>query len=203
MKIPQPIKAFTSFIFKNFSKDIGSVIIWTTISAWVASSIAQITGILLNKNYTSKDKAFLIPQELGDAAMNIGLFFALTYPLKKFATKLGSTGKIISKPLKDEIARHGDLGRLGKMDFDISKLPYLRNTEHLKEYYSFNNFLSTSAAVVGGIVSSNIVTPILRNRLASKGQSEVLKHQQKVQKIKSLTPHRVYAPSAFDRMRTI
>ena len=31
--------------------------------------------------------------------------------------------------------------------------------------------MSTSAAVLGGTISSNIVTPILRNRFASKRQS--------------------------------
>ena len=42
MKIPTQVKNVTDYIFDKWSKDIGAVLIWTTIGGWVASSSAQI-----------------------------------------------------------------------------------------------------------------------------------------------------------------
>ncbi len=170
MKIPPQVKLVTDFIFKKCSNDIGSVLIWTTIGGWVASSAAQIGGIARNPKYSKEQKTFMINQEIGDAAINIGSFFIITTPLKKLATKLVKTGKVTTCALKEPLKRHGDIDKLGHVDFDMTKLPYFSEME--KKFNSFNNFMSTSAAVIGGVLSSNIVTPILRNRYASHRQAK-------------------------------
>ena len=174
MKFPRQITKTADFILEHFSKDLGTTLIWTTIVGWIASSAAQICGILRNPNYTKEQKSFMIPQEIGDAAMNIATFFLITTPLKKFANKLVKTGKIIPKALRSQIVRHGDADKIGSFDFNIRKLPYFQSANMEKTYNSFHNFMSTSAAVVGGIISSNIVTPILRNRLASKHKDKAM-----------------------------
>ncbi len=171
MKIPIQVKKVTDFIFDKWSKDIGSVLIWTTIAGWVASSSAQILGILRNSKYTKEQKNFMIHQEIGDAAINIGSFFIITTPLKKMASKLVKTGKVTTFAIKRPIRKHGDIKKLGLIDFDIKKLPYF-SSELEKQFNSFNNFMGTSAAVLGGILSSNILTPILRNRYASDCQAK-------------------------------
>lgn len=171
MKIPTQVKNVTDYIFDKWSKDIGAVLIWTTIGGWVASSSAQILGIMRNSKYSKEQKNFMIHQEIGDAAINIGSFFIITTPLKKLATKLVKTGKITSFAIKRPIKKHGDIKQLGNYDFDIKKLPYF-SSELEKPFNSFNNFMGTSAAVLGGILSSNILTPILRNRYASDCQAK-------------------------------
>lgn len=174
MRIPPQLKIVTNFIYDKCAKDIGSMLIWTTIVGWVASSTAQIIGIAKNPNYTKEQKSFMIPQELGDAAINIGSFFLITAPIKKVATKLVSTGKILPAVVKEAVINNGDGARIGKLDFDLTKASYFTAEKISKPYNSFHNFMSTSAAVVGGIISSNIVTPILRNRFASGKQSKMM-----------------------------
>ena len=212
MKLTPQVTKTTDFIFRHFSEDIGSVLIWTTIGGWIASSAAQICGIWRNPNYTKEQKSFMIPQELGDASMNILTFFAITMPLKKLANKLVKTGKIIPRKLISQIARHGDSHKIGTYDFDIPKLPYFQSGNIAKTYNSFHNFMSTTAAVVGGVVSSNIVTPHLRNRIASKRQNQTklkldfiensMQNNIPLQKQNKPTPSRPIDNSPFDRFKT-
>ena len=44
----------------------------------------------------------------------------------------------------------------------------IKNLFPKKEYYATKNFYTTLATVTAGIVSSNIVTPIVRNKMANK-----------------------------------
>lgn len=189
MKLHSLVKKTTDFIFDKCSKDVGAVLIWTTIAGWIASSAAQIIGIRTNSKYSNEQKKFMTNQELGDAAVNILSYCILTMPLKKLSTKLVSTGKIIPNNIRKLIIRNGDGKRLGKLDFNIADTPYFSGIE--KSYNSFNNFMSTSAAVVGGTIASNIVTPILRNRFAS--------HRQNVPLNKPYS--NTNKPSPFDRFR--
>ena len=188
MNIPPQVKRITDFIFDKCSKDIGSMLIWTTIGGWVASSAAQIWAIVRNPKYTKEQKSFMIPQEISDAAVNIGAFFLITTPIKKLATKLVTTGKIIPNAVRKAIIRNHDKAKIGKLDFNITKTPYWGEVE--KTFNSFHNFMTTSAAVVGGVVSSNIVTPILRNRIASNRNSNIVvpkKYSNDVSSIKKNT----------------
>ena len=57
MEISRHLKNTTNYLFEHCSKDIGSMIIWTTIIGWIASSSAQILGIYRNSKYTDKQKS--------------------------------------------------------------------------------------------------------------------------------------------------
>lgn len=181
MKIPSQITSITNFIFEKCSKDIGNMLIGTTIAGWVASSTAQVIGISRNKEYSKKQKQFMVRQEMADAAINIGSFFLITTPIKLFASKLVSSGKIIPNIVKTIATKNGDLNNLGKLKFNLSKQSYL-GSEARKAYNSFNNFMGTSAAVIGGVISSNLVTPVLRNRYASNRQNKTLTKHNSVPK---------------------
>lgn len=189
MKLHSLVKKATDFIFDKCSKDVGAVLIWTTITGWIASSAAQIIGIRSNSKYSKEQKRFMTNQELGDAAVNILSYCILTMPLKKLSTKLVSTGKILPNNIRKLIIRNGDGRKLGKLDFNIPDTPYFSGVE--KSFNSFNNFMSTSAAVAGGTVASNIITPILRNRFAS--------HRQNISLNKPYSENS--KPSPFDRFR--
>ena len=181
MNIPPQIIKFNNMIFDKFSNDIGNMLIVTTILGWIASSTAQIIGISRNSKYSKEQKRFMIRQEMGDAAMNIGSFFLITKPIKLFASKLVSCGKIIPHIVQNTAIKNGDLKNLGKLHFNLSEQPYL-GSDVKKAYNSFNNFMGTSSAVLGGILSSNLVTPILRNRYASKRQDKPLIYRTTISK---------------------
>jgi len=171
MRIPRHLKMVTDLIF-NHSQDIGSMLIATTILGWVASSTAQVLGIIKNDKYSKEQKNFMINQEIGDAMINIGTFFIITTPIKKLASKMVSTGKLLPKSLQRILIKNNDGPNLGKLDFKVIDRPYL-SQDMKKTYNSFHNFMSTSSAVLGGIISSNIVTPILRNKYAAKRQHKL------------------------------
>ena len=64
--------------------------------------------------------------------------------------------------------------RIGKLDFDLDKV-LKQNPDFPKEaYYACKNFGTTIATIGAGVVSSNIITPILRNRAATKMQKNYI-----------------------------
>lgn len=205
MKPYPKIKAITNFIYDRCSKDIGAIIIGTTTAGWVASSAAQTLGILHNSKYTNEQKKFMVNQELADATINILSYFAITLPIKYTAAKLVKTGKIISGPTKDIIKAHKETSKLGHFDFNLTKVPYFSELE--KTYSSFSNFMSTGSAVLGGVISSNLVTPILRNRFASKKQSvpsarfDKINNPDKSEQINNKTAQTIRHISSFEQFK--
>ena len=71
----KPLESIVNWIATHFRKDASKMLIWTGVAGWTLSSLAQISAILFNPKLTKEEKSFLIPQELADAAVNIGSFF--------------------------------------------------------------------------------------------------------------------------------
>lgn len=168
---PPAIKKQLGNLALASTNHMGDIIILTSVAAWVASSAAQIIGIALNKNYSHEQKKFMISQEAADAITNIGLYFGITSSLKWLSGKMVSTGKLTTKPILNFLENKGLTHYRGKFNFDITKVPGFK--EGIKTSYdSFKNFAEASAAITGGIISSNIVTPIVRNEIASYRQNK-------------------------------
>ena len=105
-------KAFQSileWVAKNFSKDASKMLILTGVAGWTLSSLAQVIAIVVNPKISNEQKSFLVPQELADAAVNIGSFFLITQCAKKTMSKLFSTGKFASQKVRDYLMKHKDL----------------------------------------------------------------------------------------------
>lgn len=159
-----------TWIADNFSKNASKMLIATGVIGWALSSIAQIGGILFNSNISKEQKSFLIPQEFADALVNIGSFFAITQVTRMTVSKLFSTGKFASSKVRAFLNKNQHLykDKIGKIEFDIDKIIESQPLFPKKEYYATKNYYTTLATVVAGIVSSNIVTPIIRNKMANK-----------------------------------
>lgn len=84
-------------IYKSYSMDVGKALVHTGTIGWLFSAIAQVTMISTNKNIDKKEKQFLIPQEIADGAINVGLFFTISKLIKDYADNLVETGKIALK----------------------------------------------------------------------------------------------------------
>ena len=78
-----PLQNILNWVCENFKKDASKMLIWTGVAGWTLSSLAQICGILFNKEIPKEQKSYLVPQELFDAAVNIGSFFIFTQTSKK------------------------------------------------------------------------------------------------------------------------
>ena len=172
----KPLESVLNWVFQSFSKDASKMLIYTGVAGWTLSSMAQIGAIWCNPKISNEQKSFLLPQELADAAVNIGSFFLITLSAKKLTQKLFSTGKLAPKSVRAFLDKNKELysEKIGKLDFNLDKVRK-SNEEFPKEaYWAYKNFGTTLATVGAGVVASNVVTPILRNKMASNAQKKYI-----------------------------
>ena len=174
-----PFKSILNWVAKNFRKDASKMLIWTGVASWSLSSLAQISAVLINPKISNEQKSFLVPQELADAAVNIGSFFLITQMAKKSMSKLFSTGKLAPKSVRAYLKKHKDLyaKKVGKLDFDLDEVLKQDKLFPKDQYWACKNFATTVATVGAGILSSNIITPIVRNEMASTMQKNYINTQ--------------------------
>lgn len=175
-----PARIFENFknaVLTKFGANPGQMLIYTGVLGWFISSLAQVVAIAFNDKIPKEQKAFLIPQEIGDGAINVISFFLVTNSLKTVASKLVSTGKLTTPAIKEFLQKNNinSKDQLGNINFDIAKLP---NFGEIKDkYIPFKNGVDVAAMTVGSVLSCNIITPILRNKFAAKRQRVLLSKQ--------------------------
>ena len=186
-----------NWVAKNFKNDPGKMLIITGAVGWAASSLAQIGAVLFNSKISDKEKSFLVPQELADAFWNIGLFIAFTTVLKKGTAKLFETGKIAPKAVREFLNKNAHLyaDKVGKLGFNLDNV-LKEGTDPHKAYNIYKSFGTTAATVGGGILATNIFTPVLRNSMASKMQKNFVAFNQAEQK-PVINPQAQYPMSSY------
>lgn len=173
-----------NWLAKTFSKDTSKMLIATGVAGWALSSLAQIMAILVNPKIKDEQKLFLLPQEISDAIVNIGSFFVITQFTKKTVAKLFTTGKFAPKNVREFLDKNKDLygDKVGKLDFDLGKTLQYESPVLKKSYHNVKNLGTTIATVGAGIIASNIVTPILRNKMAANVQKSFINDTQEEKK---------------------
>lgn len=177
-------QSFKNTIYKSYGENPGTMLVHTGAVGWILSSLAQVCAVIFNDKISPEQKMFLIPQEMGDAAVNIISFYTLTSGVKYIGKKLTQTAKLRTKDLSNVLKERGLIlekgqervkGKVyaGDWDFDVTKLDNYKE-EIQPVYKPFNNGAEVITGLVGSIMSSNIVTPILRNLYASKRQQDML-----------------------------
>ena len=142
-------KGFTGWFDKNNN---ASFLFATAAIGWVLASAAQTFGILQSKELSKEDKKFLVPQEIADGTANIAMYAIITTNLMKMAEKSckpGKNGKAPFVSLKDAAGN------------------VLDYTSNVAAYAKMGRNLKTGAAILGGIISTCILTPIARNAFAA------------------------------------
>lgn len=175
----KPLQTVLNWIAKKFSEDPSKMLIYTGVAGWALSSAAQICGILFNNEISKEQKGFLIPQECADAFVNIASFFLITQVAKKGVSKLFKTGKFAPKTVREFLEKNKDLygNKIGKIDFDLGK-ELEKNAQHLlREYDACKDLGTTIATIGGGVLASNIITPIIRNNMASNMQKNYIERK--------------------------
>lgn len=158
-------------LYKKYGEAPGKMLVHTGVLGWFLSSAAQVTAIVINDKISTKDKLFLIPQEVADAAVNILSFYIVTNTFKFVGSKLVSTGKLSTPKIQKYIKDHNLTDKVGKVSTDIKS----GMTGDIREHYTdFKNGVDVISSTVGSILSCNIITPILRNRYAANKQKEIL-----------------------------
>ena len=173
-----------SLVYKKYANDPGKMLLHTGAIGWILSSAAQMTAIMMNDKLSTKDKLFLLPQEAGDAVVNIISFYTLTWSIKALGEKITRTCKLRTKNLEDLLKRSGhileknkpreyDKVYAGDWNFNIKKLPEYETS--LKDHYEdFANGVAVATGLTGSILSTNIVTPFARNYYAAQWQSDMM-----------------------------
>lgn len=172
-----PFKSMFDFLAKKFQKDTSKMLVFTGVVGWSISGLAQVAAILFNPKISDEKKSFLVPQEVMDVVMNVGTFLLITQSARMLASKLCKTGKIASSKVKNFLNSKPELkSKIGKADFDIrTVLP--KNTDLVKNYDSYESFTKTFATVGAGVLSSNIITPIVRNTTAADMQKNYINNK--------------------------
>ena len=155
-------------MMRSFGEDPGKMLLHTGTLGWILSSLAQVTAVVFNDKIPKKQKTFLIPQEIADAAINIGSFYIFTNSFTKLANKMVSTGKWRT-PAIDACLKKYDLKKhIGSIDFNIKELA---NFDEIRPAYkAIASGNAIAASTIGSIISCNIVTPVLRNKYAAHKQ---------------------------------
>ena len=178
-----PFQKILNIIYEKLSKNTSTMLVITGSLGWALSSAAQIFAVATNPKYTKEQKSFLVPQEVMDAVVNIGTFLVITQLTKKTLSKMASTGKIATSNVRNFLNNHKDLkDKVGKLSLDIDKL--IKNkTIHeqglIDSYYAYKNFTTAVATVGAGVLASNIITPFVRNKVASKVQKDYIFNKNK------------------------
>jgi len=164
------------WVYKNFKKNTATMLVVTGTIGWGLSSLAQVFAVLFNPKISREQKSFLVPQEISDAIVNISAFFLITQAAKKIVSKLASTGKIAPQKVRDFLNKNQNLygDKVGKLSLDLDEV--LKNEPKFpkESYYAYKNYATTLGTVGASIFSSNIVTPVIRNSMASSMQKKYL-----------------------------
>ena len=173
-----PFQKGLEWVYNKFKKNTATMLVVTGTIGWGLSSLAQIGAVMFNPKISKEQKSFLVPQEFLDAVVNIGSFFMVTQATKKIISKMASTGKIAPTKVREFLNKNKVYGdKVGKLDLDLDEV--LKNEPKFPKdsYYSYKNYATTLGTVGASILSSNIVTPILRNAAASDVQKKYLNNR--------------------------
>ena len=147
--------------------------------AWALSSLAQTCAIFFNEKMPAKEKRFLIPQEIFDGLINATLFWFITSKAASFGKKLVLQKCILPKSLtgvmEDFIPKSGNIDKLKE-----SFLNHIKNygkPGDLKVAKDAVEGMSVLVGIIGAVISNNIITPILRNKLAGMWQKRELQKE--------------------------
>lgn len=173
-----PLQKSLEWVYQSFKKNTATMLVVTGTIGWGLSSLAQVGAILFNPKIKKEQKSFLVPQALWDAAINIGAFFLITQSTKKIVSKMASTGKIAPAKVREFLNKNEVYNKkVGKLDLDLDEV--LKNeTKFPKDsYYAYKNYATTMGTIGASVLSSNIVTPVLRNYVASDMQKKYLNNR--------------------------
>lgn len=182
-----------NILAKAYAEDPANMFLHTGALGWIFSSMAQVWMLASDDKIPKKEKKFLIPQEIYDAAFNIIAFYTVTWGSQTFAKKLASSGKVLSSRLVKHCEKY-DI-KFGEFSNNIGEAisEKLRKgnltSKELKIWKKFNevnskfeNGMKLTGNLLGAILSCNIITPMFKNPIAAMKQKSALKREMRMKK---------------------
>lgn len=84
-------------VWKTYAEDVGKSLIHLGALGWFLSAAAQVTMIAKNNDISKKEKEFLIPQEIADGVINVGLYYTICQGIKKGCESLLENGHFMTQ----------------------------------------------------------------------------------------------------------
>ena len=88
MSLSKMLQNVSQYMFDNYSKDSGKLLVHLGALGWVLGSAAQIGAVIGDKNIDKEQKKFLLPQEGADAAVNVAMYYTICDVIKRGADQL-------------------------------------------------------------------------------------------------------------------
>lgn len=135
------------------------------------SCLAFTGSVLFNDSIPSEQKKFLVPQELADGVINVSLFLFMTDSFKKGAEKAIENGEIFPKKFKEDIEKvKKQIGENANWEAIKKNLP----TKMVDDIDHFHMGYKNTISLGGSLLAASIITPIVRNIVASKIQKKAI-----------------------------
>ncbi|MCQ2788807.1 MAG: hypothetical protein MJ229_00365 [bacterium] len=175
--------SIASFIKNNLSPsvllnkaancNVSNLFIWTTIISNATSCAAQCFGIKKNPQNDDKRKSFLTKQEIAECGLNIASYFIFSKGFEKGAKNLVSSGKVLSKKIVNLAAKNNiDITDFKKVSQSLDG----KVTDNLKvlknDYDCFKQGVGLVGTISGGLLSTTLVVPVLKNTIATQIQKK-------------------------------
>lgn len=190
-------KAFTKFCEQGVS-DRANFLKNTAVVGWALSSLAQTCAIFFNDKIPKKEKRFLIPQEIFDGIINATLFWFITSKAANLGKKLVLKKYVLPKSLvsltKDFKVSGSDIETM--KDSFIGHIKKIGTNADIKTANNAIEGTGVAVGIIGAVLSNNIITPILRNKLAGMWQK---REQEKATLNAPLNPH--YGNIDYDKYK--
>lgn len=132
------------------------------------SCVCQTTALAINKSVPAKEKKFLIPQEITDGAINVSIYLVLASIFKGIGESLVDNAKILPKYLPESLRNPKEIKRL----LEVENLPkdIAKFADPIKRH---KKGMAVLTSIVGSVIAANIVTPLIRNKIAAQVQKKL------------------------------
>jgi len=99
MPLNKAVESISTYSFKNFATNPGKALMHLGAVGLGLSCLAQLFMIVssTDKEIDRKNKKFLIPQEIADGAINLGLYYTITSGIRKMGDSLLEKGAISTR----------------------------------------------------------------------------------------------------------
>jgi len=194
----------------ELAKNPGNMYLYTGVIGWALSAVAQVTAVMINPKIPNDQKKFMIPQEIADAFVNVASFILFTKVCTKIGERFVESGKLATPKIRKFLKENNLTSKIGTEIKEIvndkaKPIPFNVGTEisnpkntitdkDKTHYYNFYDGVSFLASVGGSIISCNLVTPILRNKIAANRQKASIERE-KMQKEPIMLPDSPVLPA--------
>ncbi|MCK7516067.1 MAG: hypothetical protein MZV70_76900 [Desulfobacterales bacterium] len=173
----------------NFSKS-ADYLRYTAGFTFAFSSLSQALAFSVNKKIPEKEKHFLVSQEVAEGAINVGIFMSFATFFQNFGSKVVEKCWVLPNTLPEQLRTTEHVKNLldaqkksekqkpanltGIIDeFKLQNLATPENlTSYAKDLEKVQGLMKVGTMMLGSIIALNIVTPLIRNKIASHYQQK-------------------------------